>query len=171
MDKRQQISNGARRAAFCGLFVALALVLSWIEFIFPLQIPLPGVKLGLANLVTVFALYKLKPADTVAISLARIVLAGLLFGGLFSMLYALCGGILSLVVMMLLKKTGRLAVVTVSICGGVAHNLGQLAFAFAAMNSEVVAAYLPALLAGGIVSGAVIGALGGILAAKVDVRR
>lgn len=161
------MSAGARRAALGGLFIALAFVLSWLEFIFPLQIPVPGIKLGLANLVTLFAICKLKLPDAIIIAFTRIVLSGLLFGGLFPMLYALCGGVLSFLVMLALKKVKRLAVITVSIAGGVAHNIGQLAFALFAMNSATVIAYLPALLAGGIASGAVIGAVGALILAKI----
>jgi len=163
----KKIGSNAKRVALVGLFIALAFVFSWLEFIFPLQIPIPGVKLGIANLVSLFALYKLKLPDVIAVSLFRIVLAGFLFGGLSSMIYALCGGVLSLAVMIALKATSKFSPLAVSVAGGVSHNLGQLAFALFAMNTSAVLAYAPALVAGGIASGALVGALGALVVGKI----
>ena len=163
MDSKKRAKNAARRASLGGLFIALAFVLSWIEFIFPLQAPIPGVKLGLANLVTLFALYKLKLTDTVVISLARVILAGLVFGGLFPTLYALSGWALSLSVMLILKKSAKFSPVAVSVAGGVFHNVGQLICAAFAMSEVRTVYYLPVLLISGIISGAIVGTLGALL--------
>lgn len=162
-NEKTPAGKSAGRAAFGGALIALALAFSWLEAMFPLPIPVPGVKAGLANLVTLFALYMLPPWMAALIAVVRIVLAGLLFGGPMPMLYSLCGFALSFAVMLLLKMSGRFGVAAVSVAGGVSHNLGQLVFAAFVMKSAAVVGYLPALLAGGIAAGALIGALGALV--------
>ena len=117
------------RVAFFGVFVALALIFSYVESLIPIQIGIPGVKLGLANLIIVIALYKMSLKEAYLLSVTRVVLSGFIFGNLFSILYSLAGGLLSLSVMALLKKHGDFSVIGISIAGGVSHNIGQLAIA------------------------------------------
>ena len=117
------------RIVLYGMMIALAFVFSYLEHLIPLNIGIPGIKLGLGNLVVLIALYTLGTGGAFVIAVVRIVLTGLTFGGLFSMLYSLAGGLLSFVVMALLSRSGRLHIAGVSICGGVMHNIGQLAVA------------------------------------------
>lgn len=111
--------------ALYGLLIALAMVLSFVETMIPIPIPVPGIKLGLANLVTVVGLYLIGIPGTIAVTLIRIVLVGLSFGNPYSMIYGLSGSFLSLFVMAVLKKTGKLSQVSISVLGGIAHNIGR----------------------------------------------
>lgn len=156
----------AKRAATFGLMIALAFTLSYLESLLPINIGVPGVKLGLANLVTVVALYKLKPGEAFAIALIRIVLAGLTFGNTYSLVYSLCGGLLSFAVMLLVKKT-KLSVIGVSILGGTAHNIGQIAAAAVLMGTSKIAYYLPVLLVAGLLTGFLIGTLSKIIIDRI----
>ncbi len=145
------------KAAYFGVFVALALIFSYVETLIPIHFGIPGVKLGLANLIIVIALYKMKTRDVYMLSVTRAVLAGFLFGNLASILYSLSGGLLSLTVMILLKKSGKFSVMGISIAGGVFHNIGQLIIAMLVVETFSVAYYFPVLLISGLITGAVIG--------------
>ena len=151
------------RAAYFGVFTALALIFSYVESLIPIHFGVPGIKLGLANLLIVIFLYKRNAKEALLLSIVRIVLAGFMFANLFSILYSLAGGILSLAVMAFLKKRGTFSVIGVSIAGGVCHNLGQLLVAMLAVETYQVGYYLPVLLIAGIVTGMLIG----IVAAEV----
>lgn len=161
------VKSKARQVALCGLLVALAFILSYVEALVPINLGIPGVKLGLANLVVLIALYTLDLRWAFTISVVRIVLAGLTFGGLFSMLYSLAGGLLSFVVMALLSRKNLLGTVGVSICGGVAHNIGQLLMAMLVLETQSVWYYFPVLLISGSVAGVLIGLLGGWMTGRV----
>ena len=124
MDNRKK----AKSVALYGMLIALAFVFSYVEAMVPVPIPVPGVKLGLANLVSIVGLYTVGTVGTAAVSLVRIVLVGFTFGNTFSMLYGLAGGILSLAVMILAKKTGWFSQIGVSILGGIFHNIGCLLY-------------------------------------------
>ena len=137
----------------CALLSALALIVSYIEFLLPLNVSLPGIKLGLANIVVVLALYYLGPQYALLINLIRIALSALLFGSLFSGLYALAGGLVSLGVMALLKKTGLFSLTAVSMAGGAFHNLAQLIVAALVASTSDVFLYLPVLFIAGITTG------------------
>ena len=132
--------------ALYGLLIALAMVLSFVETLIPIPIPVPGVKLGLANLVTVVGLYLIGIPGTIAVTLIRIVLVGLSFGNPYSMIYGLSGSFLSLFVMAILKKTGKLSQIGISVLGGIAHNIGQICAAVLWMKTAAVLTYLPYLL-------------------------
>lgn len=145
------------RVAYLGLFTALALIFSYVETLIPIQLGIPGVKLGLANLVIVLALYEMGTRDAYILSVARVFLSGFMFGSLFSILYSLAGGILSLTVMTILKKQGDFSVMGVSIAGGVFHNVGQLLVAMFVVQTARIAYYLPILLVAGLLTGFLIG--------------
>lgn len=151
-----------------GMLIALAFIFSYIEAIIPIPIPIPGMKLGLANLVIIVGLYTVGLKGTVMVSLVRIVLVGFTFGNLFSMVYSLAGGALSLILMILCKKTNWFSQVGVSIVGGIGHNIGQLTIAAFVVQTTGVFYYLPALLVAGVVAGAVIGLLGGIITERIQ---
>ncbi len=154
-DKKEKLS--ARTVALLALMIALALVLSYVESLIPINFGIPGVKLGLANLVIVAALYLMNVRQTLIISVVRIILAGLLFGNLFSIVYSLAGGLLSLGVMVLIKKTDKVSMVTVSVAGGIAHNIGQLLVAMIVVENLRLVFYLPVLLISGFLTGLLIG--------------
>lgn len=145
------------KVAFFGVFVALALIFSYVEMLIPIQIGIPGVKLGLANLIIVIMLYKTTAREALLLSVTRVLLSGFLFGNMFSILYSLAGGILSLAVMALSKKTGGFSVIGVSIAGGVSHNMGQLAVAAFVVETARVIYYFPLLLIAGVLTGFLIG--------------
>ena len=155
------------RAAYFGVFTALALIFSYIETLIPIQFGVPGIKLGLANLIIVIVLYRTGWREALLLSVVRVVLAGFIFGNLFSIVYSLAGGILSLAVMALLKKTERFSVIGISIAGGVCHNIGQLIVAMVVVETYQVGYYLPVLLIAGVITGAVIGAVAGEILKRI----
>ena len=146
-----------KSVAYLGVFLALAMILSYVEAILPFAIGIPGVKLGLANLVTVLMLYLIGWRESLCVSVLRIVLTGILFGNLVSICYGLAGGLLSFVLMFFLIRMNCFHVVTVSICGGIIHNMGQLIVAGFLVSSYYVIYYMPVLLIAGFVTGALIG--------------
>lgn len=159
--------NGKKVARY-GLLIAAALILSYIEAQIPAFFAVPGMKLGLTNLVVLLALYLMGSRSALAINFVRIFLVAVLFGNGMSLAYSAAGGLLSGLVMILLKRTGRFGVVTVSIAGGVAHNIGQILVAMALLKTSALAWYLLILWFTGIASGAVIGTLGGLLCRRLE---
>ena len=158
--------KGARLASF-GVFVALALIFSYIETLIPFQIGIPGVKLGLANLVIVIALYRMPVGEVYLLSGVRVVLTGFLFGNLMSILYSLAGGILSLTVMWGMKRIRSVSILGVSIAGGVFHNIGQLLAAALMVETYGLFSYLPVLLISGLLTGFVIGLAAGEMLKRI----
>ena len=152
-----------KKVATCAVLVALAMIFSYIEAILPIPFGVPGVKLGLANLVVVPGFYILRPGEVFLVSAVRILLSSLLFGNALSLLYSLAGGILSFFVMLGLKHVKGFSVAGVSLAGGVAHNIGQIAVAAWVVKNTAVLYYLPALTAAGVAAGLLMG----ILASRV----
>ena len=163
-------SPAAKRVAISALFASLALIFSYIEAILPAAPGIPGIKLGIANLVVIIAMYRLDSRYALTINLIRIFLAGFMFSGLYGAIYSLCGCILSFAVMCLLKKSDAFSVVGVSMGGGVAHNIGQLSIAAILVSSPQIFYYLPVLIISGTVSGILIGWLGWILLEHIPKR-
>ena len=150
--------NGGRfHPAYFGMYLALALILSYVETLIPFYVGIPGVKLGLTNLVIVLMLYDRGASQALVLSCARVLLAGFLFGNLSSILYSMAGGVLSLLCMAGARRTGKFSVYGVSMVGGVTHNIGQILVAMAVVESVGIAFYLPVLLVSGVVTGALIG--------------
>lgn len=152
-----------RRLALSAMLAALALIFSYVEALIPLPVPVPGIKLGIANLVIVMAIYKLGFRYAFTINCVRIAIAGLLFSGVFGMIYSFAGGVLSLLVMYLLQRTGWFSMVGVSMAGGVAHNLGQLITASLLVQSVRMMSYFSILLFSGLISGILIGVLASLI--------
>ena len=150
-----------------GMLIALAFVFSYVEAMIPLPVFVPGMNLGLANLVSVAGLYSVGLAGTALVAMVRIVLVGFTFGNTFSMLYGLAGGTASMAVMILARKSGWFSPVGVSILGGIFHNAGQLIIAAFVVRTTGVFVYFPALLASGVVTGTVIGLLGGWIVERI----
>lgn len=151
----------AKQDALCAIMLALALALSYVERLIPLQmvVPLPGIKLGLANIVTMVALYLFKPRHALLILVPRCCLAAAFGGGATGFWFSICGGLLALGVMALAKKAAVFSVYGVSILGAAAHNIGQILAAMVLMNSVYIGAYLPYLLLVAIVTGLVTGSI------------
>lgn len=154
MEKAKQIS-------LCAMLIALALALSYTERFIPLQmlIPLPGIKLGLANIVTLVALYLFKPKYAFFILIPRCIFGAVFGGGITGLLFSLTGGILALVMMAAVQKTGIFSVYGVSILGAACHNIGQILVAMVLMNSLYIGAYLSYLLLIAVMTGLVTGGL------------
>jgi len=163
-----KVKNSAHVAALYGMLIALAFVLSFVETLIPISLGIPGVKLGLANLVTVVGLYTVGTGGTVVISLLRIVLTGFTFGNLFAMLYSLGGWSLSLLLMVLCKRKNWIGTTGISILGGVGHNIGQVCVAALVVKQAGVFFYLPFLLIAGTAAGLVIGILGGMIISRIS---
>lgn len=149
----------AKKTALLGMLVALAFVLSYIETLIPVNLGIPGAKLGLANLVVMVALYTLGTKEAFGLSMVRILLTGLTFSSMAAMLYSFAGGLLSFAVMALMKKTKKLSVTGVSVLGGIAHNAGQIFVAMWMLDTATLIYYLPVLAITGVASGTVIGLL------------
>ena len=152
--------NKTKRLTLCAVLIALALALSYTERFIPLQmvVPLPGVKLGLANIVTLIALYLLGPKEAFAILVPRCILGAVFGGGITGLLFSLTGGVLAMAVMILAKKVPIFSVYGVSILGAAAHNVGQILAAMVLMNSLHIGAYLSYLLVVALFTGAATGA-------------
>lgn len=162
------------RITLCAVLVSVAMALSYMERFFPLQliVPLPGVKLGLANIVSLVALYLLGGKQAYAVLVLRCFLGAVFSGSVTSLFFAFTGGTLSMLTMMWAKKMPFLSVYGVSILGAAAHNIGQIAVAMLMMNSVYIGAYLPYLLAVGLATGFATGATGsGVIGALGRIRR
>jgi len=153
----------AKKIAYTGLLVAVAFLLSYIESLLPLSLGIPGVKLGLANLAVFAALYITDTKKAYFVAVARIVLVAFTFGNMFSLIYSIVGGLLSLTLMVVCRKNKVFSRVGVSIVGGVSHNIGQIIVAIIVLETPELIWYLPALLISGTVAGALIGFVGAML--------
>lgn len=147
------------KAAYFGVFTALALIFSYVETLLPIHFGIPGAKLGLANLVIVIVLYKMGGKEALLLSVTRIVLSGFLFGNLFAILYSLAGGLFSLAVMGLMKRKKSFSIIGASMAGGVTHNIGQLIVAMLVVETYQVGYYLPVLMLAGLATGTLIGVI------------
>ena len=150
------------------MFLALALVAGYGEQLIPVNPGIPGVKLGLANIVTMILLYVLGLRASVIVSALRILLSGFLFGNGFAIIYSAAGAALSILVMTILKKTGKFSCVGVSVAGGVFHNVGQILVAMVVLETKALYYYLPILILSGLAAGILVGILSGILIRRLS---
>ena len=148
-----------KQLTLCAVLTAMALALSYLENFFPLSlaIPIPGVKLGLANIVTVFALYVLGPGQAMLILLARCLLGAVFAGNMNALIFSLLGGVSAMLVMILLSRSRKLSVYGVSVGGAAAHNCGQVAAAVLTLGNTAPLYYLPILLGVSLFTGALTG--------------
>lgn len=153
------MSKNTYKTALYGLCIALAFILSYVEVLIPIQGLVPGMKIGLTNLVVLVALYHIGEKSAFVINMVRILLVSFTFGNLQSLWYAAAGGMLSYVVMLILKKSKKFSMVTISVAGGVFHNVGQILVAMVVLETVEILWYLAVLLITGVASGAVIGML------------
>ena len=149
------------------MFTALAMIFSYVEVLIPINLGIPGMKLGLANLVVVGTLYTMGAPMAFAVSMIRIVLVSATFGSLSAMLYSLAGGLLSFAGMILLKKIPNFSMVGVSVAGGLLHNMGQLIVAMAVVENIHLVSYLPPLMIAGTVTGMLIGIISGQVVPRI----
>lgn len=158
-----------RKLTTLAITVTLAMALSFLESQIPPLVAIPGVKLGLANVAVIFALYRFGVREAAAVSALRVFLVGLLFGSFVSTLYSIVGAILSFAVMLLLRRFKIFSEVGVSVAGGVCHNIGQIAVACVLLETNVILYYLPFLLLSGTVAGVGVGALSALLIRKLKI--
>ena len=158
-----------RKLTIMALCIALAMVLSFVESQIPAFVAVPGVKVGLANIAVIYALYKLGWKEACVISIIRVLLVSLLFGSIMSMFYSLAGAALSLTGMCILKHIDKFSTVAVSVTGGILHNVGQIGMACILLETDVLRYYLPFLLFSGIIAGIVTGIVAAILIERVKI--
>lgn len=158
----------ARTVTLTAMLTALAMALSYIESLLPAFTAVPGIKVGLANIAVIFALYTLGAPYAISISLLRVGLVSLLFGQAVGWFFSLLGALFSLCVMIILRRVSPMSPVGVSVAGGVAHNLGQTLAAMLVMGTTSVAYYLPVLLMSGTVAGVAVGCVGGYLVRRMS---
>ena len=159
-----------RRLTTLALLTAGAMILSYVESMLP-SLGVPGVKMGLANIAVIFALYRLGWKEALGISLVRVFMVSMLFGSLGALLYSLAGAALSLIVMALLKRSDRFSETGVSVAGGVAHNAGQILVAMALLGSAKLAYYYPILVISGVAGGVLTGLTAAMLIKRVPAQK
>lgn len=157
-----------KKIAYMGMLVALAFIFSYIESLIPITVGIPGIKLGLANMVIIVTLYTMGTGPAFVLSLVRIVLTGFTFGNLAMMMYSLGGGMLSLLIMVIARKMKLFSVTGVSVLGAVFHNIGQILVAAIVVENSSLFYYLPVLLVSGVFFGVVIGMVGAILIKRLS---
>ena len=160
-----------KRLSLCAMLTALALALSYMENMFPVMsfiLPLPGVKLGLANVVTLFALFALGSPSALCVLVARCLLSSLFAGNASALIYSLLGGLCAMVTMIALKHLGKFSVFGISIGGAAAHNCGQIAAAMLVLGNRAPLAYLPFLLIVSVFTGALTGFIASLLFRAVE---
>ena len=158
----------AKKVTFLGLSISLAMILSFVESQIPALVAIPGIKVGLPNIVMVFLLYRVGWKETVIVSIIRIILISMLFGNVQTMTFSIAGAALSLFGMILLKKLGWFSCIAVSITGGILHNVGQIIAACLWTSTAQIAFYLPVLLISGTVAGTLIGILAGMMVKRME---
>ena len=150
-----------RKLTFLSVFAALAIVLSYVELLLPpIWSAVPGIKVGLPNIIIIFLLYKFSVKEAAAVSLIRLLTTALLFGNLLTLAYSLAGAVLSLAVMWLLKRLKLFSQVGVSIAGGVCHNLGQIIVAILVLGTKEIGYYMIILSVTGTLAGIFVGIAG-----------
>lgn len=155
--------NRSHALSLLALTVSAAMMLSFVESQLPAFVPIPGIKIGLANIAVIFALYEFGIIKASCVSLIRVFLVALLFGNITGMIYGLFGAVFSLAIMWILKKCSPLSCIGVSVAGAVAHNMGQILSAWLLIGNEKILLYLPVLVISGTISGIAIGFASGIL--------
>ena len=164
------MKTDVHKLALCAVLAAMALALSYMENLLPtaLLVPLPGFKLGLANIVTVFALYYLGAAPAMAILVARCLLGAMFAGNVPALFFSLMGGVLAMLIMILLHRLPGLSIYGVSVAGAAGHNTGQVAAAVLTLGSTAPVAYLPVLLVVSVFTGALTGFVAAVLFSAMD---
>ncbi len=155
--KSSSTRERTRRVAYSGLLLATMLVLGYVESLLPAVAGVPGIKLGLSNSVLIFAVYMLNLPTAWTLMVLKVLLSGLLFGGFNTILYAMAGGALSMLFMSILSRVKGIHPVTVSMVGGVMHNIGQVAVAMLLLHTRQLLYYMAVLIFVGMACGALTG--------------
>ncbi len=161
--------NNTKKITQLALAISLAMILSFIESRIPAFVAVPGVKVGLANIAVIFVLYKFGVKEAITVSIIRVILVSMLFGSVVSLFYSISGAVLSFAAMLTLKKLTPLSEVSVSVSGGVMHNVGQIIAASIMLETNVVAYYLPFLVLSGTIAGIVVGLAAALLIQRVKI--
>ncbi|MBQ9163048.1 MAG: Gx transporter family protein [Clostridia bacterium] len=160
--------SNTKKIALVGLAASLALLLSYVEFLLPpLYAAVPGIKMGLPNVVIIYVLYCIDVKYAALVSATRLILSSILFGNTMTLAYSVAGAVLSLLIMAILKRTDKLSAVGVSVAGGVAHNLGQILVAILLLDTPQIAFYMLVLTVTGTVSGIFVGMSGTLLIKRI----
>lgn len=167
--KEDTLRNKTLKLTTLALTITIAMLLSYIESRIPAFVSIPGIKVGLANIAVIFTLYKFGVKEAVTVSILRVILLSTLFGSPVSFIYSISGATLSLIIMIVLKKLTPLTEITVSVSGGVMHNIGQIAAACFMLSTNVVIYYLPFLLVSGTIAGIVVGIISALLVKRVRI--
>lgn len=162
--------KNTKKLAALAVTVALAMVLSFLESRIPAFVAIPGIKVGLANIAVIFTLYKFGTRDAAVVSVIRVLLVSLLFGTTVSLWYSLAGATLSFILMLVLKKLTPLSVVTVSVVGGISHNIAQIGVACLLLETNVIMYYLPFLLLSGVIAGIAVGIASALLIKRINLK-
>jgi heptaprenyl diphosphate synthase len=160
--------NKVKNMAFYGMCISLALALAYVEVLLPpVFASVPGIKMGLPNIILIFLLYRRGWVSAITVSLLRMVLVTLLFGNWMALFYSLAGGVLSMAVMALLKRLNFLSTTGVSVAGAVGHNVGQILIAMALLGTAELGYYLIVLAVTGTIAGVLIGLCGSLLIRRI----
>lgn len=151
-----------------GVLLSLALILSYIESLIPFSFGIPGIKIGLPNIIIIYSIYRINFKETTILSILRVLLVTILFGNILSFIYSIFGAVLSLIVMSFTKKKEIFSVLGVSVSGAVSHNIGQIIAAIILLKSTQISWYLPALCISGTIAGTAIGIVSSILINRID---
>ena len=149
--------------------ISVAMILSFVESRIPAFVAIPGVKVGLANIAVIFALYKMGWREAIVVSVIRVLLVALLFRSVVSLAYSISGALISLSLMILLRKIGIFTEIAVSVVGGITHNIGQILIAFLLLETKVVFYYLPFLLVSGVIAGIAVGVASALLIKRIKI--
>ena len=158
----------ARKTAYYGIFAALAILMGYVEAVIPLPVPVPGIKLGLSNIVVLLCMYVMGRKEAFFISVVRVLISALLFKGFVGLWYSLAGAFLSYFAMLVIYKLNKASIIGVSVTGGVFHNIGQIAVACIMLGRNVVLYLVPILMVSGVITGVVIGIIAKYCVAYVD---
>ncbi len=161
------MNKRTKTIAMCGVMTAVAMIFSYIESLFPILVPVYGIKLGIANIAIITVLLVVGKKEALIVNIIRIALTAILFGNLNSFLFSMAGGLLSLVMMIVLQCSKKFSIIGISVAGGVFHNIGQIVAAIFIMETGAIIYYLPVLLISGIITGIVIGIVSGIVVKRV----
>ena len=161
---------GAKRIATLGILISLSLILGWVEHMIPISVAVPGIKLGLGNIVVVFALYRLDPRQAFALSMAKVLLTALLFGGFSGLVYSAAGAAVSYGVMLVFYARKNVSAIGVSAAGGAAHIAAQVAVAIIITQTAQIWHLLPPMLIAGTLSGTATGAIAQLIINRTDIK-
>lgn len=169
LSNSEKNSKKVKNIAMCGVLTTLAMIFSYIDSLISIPIPVPGVRLGISNIVIITALYIVGVKEAMIVNILRIVLTSILFSNATSFWFSITGGMLSIIVMILLKKIELFSIVGISVAGGVSHNIGQIIAAVIIMETHAILYYLPVLLITGTVAGIVVGVVAAMVLKRLKI--